>query len=69
MYEYLAMGKPVIATRLLGVVKEFGFDSGICCIDRAEDALRKASELITAGNLGKDGENARRALESHIGMP
>ena len=65
IYEYLAMGKPVIATRLPGLIKEFGFDSGICYIDRAEDAVRKASELITAGNLGKEGEKARRTVEGH----
>jgi glycosyltransferase involved in cell wall biosynthesis len=64
MYEYLAMGKPVIATRLPGIVKEFGFESGICYVDRAEDAVRKASELITTGNLGKEGEKARSTVES-----
>ena len=29
IYEYMAMGKPVIATKLPGLVKEFGEDSGI----------------------------------------
>jgi len=65
IYEYLAMGKPVIATRLPGIFKEFGIDSGICYIDRSEDAVRRASELITAGNMAKEGRKARRTVESH----
>jgi glycosyltransferase involved in cell wall biosynthesis len=65
IYEYLAMGKPVIATRLPGIVKEFGVDSGICYIDRAEDAVKKAQELITTGKLGTEGEKARRTVEGH----
>ena len=65
MYEYLAMGKPVIATRLPGIVKEFGFDSGVCYVDRAEDVVRKASELVTTGTVAREGEKARRTVESH----
>ena len=33
MYEYMAMGKPVIATRLPGIFKEFGSDNGVLWID------------------------------------
>ncbi|GAH80390.1 unnamed protein product, partial [marine sediment metagenome] len=33
MYEYMAMGKPVIATRLPGVMKEFGNDNGVIYVD------------------------------------
>ena len=29
MYEYMAMGKPVITTKLPGVMKEFGEDRGV----------------------------------------
>jgi len=65
MYEYLAMGKPVISTRLPGIVKEFGFNSGICYIEGAKDAVGKAHELIASGTLGKEGEKACRTVESH----
>jgi hypothetical protein len=38
----MVMGKPVIATRLSGFVKEFGGYNGVLDIDRLEDALPKA---------------------------
>lgn len=45
MYEYLAMYKPVIATKLPGVMKEFGQENGVIYVDKPEDVLRKAIEL------------------------
>ena len=33
MYEYMAMKKPVIATRLPGVMKEFGEDNGVVYVE------------------------------------
>ena len=65
MYEYLAMGKPIIATRLPGIVKEFGYKSGVSYVDRAEDVVRVANELVTTGNSAKEGEKARSIVEGH----
>jgi glycosyltransferase involved in cell wall biosynthesis len=45
MYEYMAMGKPVIATRLSGLVKEFGEEWGLFYIERAEEVLNIAYKL------------------------
>lgn len=45
LYEYLAMGKPVICTRLPGVMKEFGYDSGITYVDKPEDVLSCIKQL------------------------
>ena len=59
MYEYMAMGKPVIATRLPGIMKEFGSDNGVLWIERPEDALGKALEIINAGTIEAQGELAR----------
>jgi hypothetical protein len=42
MYEYIVMGKPAVATRLSGLVKEFGDDNGVVYADRPEDASPKA---------------------------
>ncbi len=39
MYEYMAMRKPVIATRLPGVMKEFGEDNGVVYVSRPEDVV------------------------------
>lgn len=63
VYEYLAMGKPVIATRLPGIVKEFGVDSGVLYVNKSEDALQKAMNL-TSEDLRKQGAKARRAVEN-----
>ena len=45
MYEYMACGKPVIATRLPGIMKEFGEGNGVIYVERPEDVLKKAVEL------------------------
>ncbi|MGA3198639.1 MAG: glycosyltransferase [Halobacteriota archaeon] len=58
MYEYMAMGKPVIATRLQGIMKEFGPDNGVLYVERSEDALGKALEVIKAGTIEAHGEKA-----------
>ena len=60
MYEYMAMGKPVIATRLPGVMKEFGTDNGVLYVERPEDALGTAIEVIKAGTIEAHGEKARQ---------
>jgi glycosyltransferase involved in cell wall biosynthesis len=60
MYEYMTMGKPVIATRLPGIMKEFGSDNGVLWIERPEDALGKALEVIKAGTIEAHGEKARQ---------
>jgi|BarGraNGADG00212_2_1021979.scaffolds.fasta_scaffold38994_1 glycosyltransferase involved in cell wall biosynthesis len=65
MYEYMAMGKPVIATRLHGVQREFGDDHGVLWIDRPEDALRKAMELVNEGSITARGEAARQFVSNN----
>jgi glycosyltransferase involved in cell wall biosynthesis len=45
MYEYIAAGKPVIATALPGVVEEFGSGSGVVYVDNANQLLREAEKL------------------------
>ena len=60
MYDYLAMKKPVISTRLPGVIAEFGEDNGIIYVDKPEDIVKKALELAELGNLAQLGERARK---------
>jgi glycosyltransferase involved in cell wall biosynthesis len=45
IYEYLAMHKPVIATKLPGVMKEFGENNGIIYVDKSEDVINKVIDL------------------------
>ena len=63
MYEYMAMKKPVIATRLPGVMTEFGEDNGVVYVNRPEDVIAKATELIQKGSLEELGSRARRFVE------
>ncbi|AEG18383.1 glycosyltransferase [Methanobacterium paludis] len=61
IYEYMAMGKPVITTRLPGVVKEFGEDNGISYVEKPSDVLVKASDIDVIIEGGK----ARRFAEDN----
>lgn len=59
MYEYMAAGKPVIATRLSGLVKEFGEGNGVLYADTSEDVLEIALENMKLNTLESIGEKAR----------
>ena len=65
MYEYMAMGKPVITTKLPGVMEEFGEDHGVIYVDKPEDALRKAVELIENEMVKEHGSKARKFVERY----
>ncbi len=65
MYEYMAMGKSVIATRLYGLEKEFGNNNGILYIDHPEDALSEASYLIKSQKIGENGIKALKFVENN----
>lgn len=59
MYEYLASGKPVIATRLPGLVREFGEGNGVLYVDRPEQVIPKAVELARQGAMPQLGARGR----------
>lgn len=62
LYEYLAAGKPVIASRLPGVVAELGHGVGIDYVDTPEAVVDLATRLILdPAELGRRAEVARRA--------
>ena len=65
MYEYMAMGKPVITTKLPGVITEFGEGHGVIYVDKPEDALKKAIELIENGYIEGEGMKARKFVEKY----
>jgi len=65
MYEYMAMSKPVITTKLPGVMKEFGNDHGVIYVNKSEDALKKAVELIENGSIEEEGNKARGFVENN----
>lgn len=58
VYEYMAMGKPIIATNLPGLQKEFGLDNGINYIEKSNDALEKSIWLNKTNRIKAEGEKA-----------
>lgn len=54
IYEYMAMGKPVIATNLYGLQKEFGSDSGVLYVNSPRDVLSKVNYLIENHKLDEN---------------
>jgi glycosyltransferase involved in cell wall biosynthesis len=65
MYEYMAMAKPVVSTRLPGVIREFGEGNGVVYVSQPEDAIKKASQLTRDGSQKRLGARARRFVEQY----
>lgn len=65
MYDYMGMGKPVIASRLPGILREFGEDSGVVYVDRPEDVVARAGQLTSAGAGRELGDRARAFIERY----
>ncbi|MFC1911847.1 glycosyltransferase [Chloroflexota bacterium] len=63
LYEYLAMKKPVIATGLPAVMREFGEENGVVYVDRPEAVISKALELVKNDSLKTLGLKARCFVE------
>ncbi|WP_440949211.1 glycosyltransferase family 4 protein [Methanosphaerula subterraneus] len=63
MYEYMAAGKPVIATSLSGLKKEFGAGNGVVYIDSPGEAVTMAIELANNGTCEGYGRQSRLFVE------
>lgn len=46
MYEYMVCAKPVISTKLPGVVKEFAYNNGVLYVNHPNEILKRVSELM-----------------------
>jgi len=63
MYEYMACAKPVISTKLAGIIKEFGHGNGVLYVDKPEKVIEKAIEVRRSAQ--KFGERARQFVEKY----
>ena len=61
LYEYLAMGKPVISTVLPGIMKEFGSRNGISYVSKPQDIPKMVSNI----DIELEGNKARRFAEKN----
>lgn len=67
VYEYLAMKKPVIATKLPGILREFGENNGILYIDNPKQVIDIAIiNLIRADEIGQKGRSFVENLDWKI---
>nr|WP_319540135.1 glycosyltransferase family 4 protein [uncultured Methanospirillum sp.] len=60
MYEYLAMGKPIVSTKLYGVMKEFGKENGIVYADQSKDVLGKVIALMKNKSMKSEGDKGKK---------
>jgi len=65
IYEYMAAGKPVIATRLPGIVKEFGSNNGVIYVDKPTGVVKRIVKLIKNGDLAEQGLRAKRFVKRY----
>jgi glycosyltransferase involved in cell wall biosynthesis len=63
MYEYMAMGKPIVSTKLYGVMKEFGDNHGITYVKKPEGVLLETTRLIDYSTIKSESEKARKFVE------
>jgi glycosyltransferase involved in cell wall biosynthesis len=59
IYEYMAMGKPVITTILPGIMKEFGKENGISYVNKPADVPMKTLNI----DITLDGKRTRTFAE------
>lgn len=65
MYEYLASGSPVVATRLPGVEKEFGEENGVVYTSGPDGAFETIIELLQSENYEAHAERGMQFAEEH----
>ena len=65
LYQYMAMGKPVVSTKLPGVLDEFKTNNGVVYVDKPEDSLYKAIELMESNSIDEHGLKAREFVEKY----
>jgi glycosyltransferase involved in cell wall biosynthesis len=64
VYEYMSVARPVVSTRLPGVVAEFGEGNGVVYVDSPDRVISRALELIDSGTASEEGLRARRFVEN-----
>ena len=64
LYEFLAMGKPVISTKLHGVMEEFKTGNGVVYVDKPEAVVARAAALSKV-QLHEQSEQALNFMQRH----
>ena len=61
IYEYMAMNKPVITTKLPGIMMEFGDGNGVFYVDKPSNVVLKAYDI----DIISEGRKARKFVEKN----
>jgi glycosyltransferase involved in cell wall biosynthesis len=61
IYEYMAMCKPVITTKLPGIMMEFGDGNGVSYVEKPSDVVLKSYEI----DIIAEGRKARKFVEKN----
>lgn len=64
MYEYLAMHKPVISTKLPGVMEEFSTDNGVIFVNNPRDIIKMAN-MLNKIDLESTGIKAKEFIKDY----
>jgi len=64
MYEYMALGKPVICTKLPGIMREFEEWNGVIYVKTPEMVPETAYTIATNGSIKNHGNSARTYVEN-----
>ncbi|MFZ3135432.1 glycosyltransferase family 4 protein [Methanothrix sp.] len=63
MYEYMAAKKTVIATRIYGIMKEFGDNNGVLYVDKPEEVVSNAIRLAESNGSIEEEQKARNFVD------
>jgi len=64
MYEYMAMGKPVVATKSLAIMREFSWDCGVVYADTPSDVVYEAIEVVRNNEMESIGKKAKDTVKN-----
>jgi glycosyltransferase involved in cell wall biosynthesis len=64
MYEYMAIGKPVICTKLPGIMREFGDKNGVLFVDSPEMVPETAYTIASNGSIKILGDCSRNFVKN-----
>jgi glycosyltransferase involved in cell wall biosynthesis len=64
MYEYMAIGKPIICTKLPGIMREFGDKNGVLFVDSPEMVPETAYTIASNGSIKILGDCSRNFVKN-----
>ncbi|KKN22614.1 hypothetical protein LCGC14_0913230 [marine sediment metagenome] len=64
LYEYMAMGKPVVTTNLPAIIKEFGASNGIIYAYRSDLVFSRCEDIVSDKSIKEKGLRSRRFVEN-----